>query len=72
MVFKSPYPDVTIPDVPLTHFVLERMQAYGDKPALIDGPTDRTLTYRQLAGAIRLVLPSLPALHILVPEGRTG
>jgi len=59
MIFTSPYADVTIPNVPLTHFVLERIQAYGDKPALIDGPTDRTLTYRQLAGAIRLVASSL-------------
>jgi acyl-CoA synthetase (AMP-forming)/AMP-acid ligase II len=59
MIFKSPYQDVTIPNVPLTHFVLERMQAYGDKPALIDGPTGRTLTYQQLGGAIRLVASSL-------------
>ncbi|MFL5803297.1 MAG: 4-coumarate--CoA ligase family protein [Roseiflexaceae bacterium] len=59
MLFNSPYADVEIPNVPLTPFVLERMQAYGDKPALIDGPTDRTLTYRQLAGAIRLVASSL-------------
>jgi len=59
MIFKSPYADVTIPNVPLTHFVLERMHLFGDKPALIDGPTGRTLTYRQLTGAIRLVASSL-------------
>jgi acyl-CoA synthetase (AMP-forming)/AMP-acid ligase II len=59
MMFKSPYADVDIPNVPLTQFVLERMQAYGHHPALIDGPTDRTLTYRQLSGAIRLVASSL-------------
>jgi acyl-CoA synthetase (AMP-forming)/AMP-acid ligase II len=59
MIFKSPYADVDIPNVPLSQFVLERMDAYGDKPALIDGATDRTLTYRQLSGAIRLVASSL-------------
>jgi len=59
VIFKSPYPDVEIPDVPLTHFLLERIQPYRDKPALIDGPSGRTLTYGQLAGAIRLVASSL-------------
>lgn len=59
MIFNSPYPDVDIPNAPLTHYVLERMKVFGDKPALIDGPTDRTLTYAQLGGAIRLVASSL-------------
>ncbi|HEX6384559.1 MAG TPA: 4-coumarate--CoA ligase family protein [Anaerolineae bacterium] len=59
MIFKSPYPDVEIPEVPLTHFLLERIQPYSDKPALIDGPSGRTLSYAQLAGAIRLVASSL-------------
>ena len=59
MIFKSPYPDVEIPNVPLTHYILERIQAFGDKPALIDGPSDRTITYAQLGGAIRLVASSL-------------
>lgn len=59
MIFKSPYPDVEIPDVSLTEFVLEKTQQYGDKPALIDGPSGRTITYAQLGGAIRLVASSL-------------
>jgi acyl-CoA synthetase (AMP-forming)/AMP-acid ligase II len=53
MIFRSPYPDVTIPEVSLTQFILEAAQAVPDKPALIDGPTGRTLTYRQFAGAVR-------------------
>lgn len=52
MIFKSPYPDVTIPDTALTPFVLQRAQELADKPALIEGPSGRTLTYGQLAGAI--------------------
>lgn len=59
MIFKSPYPDAVIPEKPLTHYLIERMAAYGDKPALIDGPTGRTITYAQLIGAIRLVASSL-------------
>jgi non-ribosomal peptide synthetase component E (peptide arylation enzyme) len=48
-----PYPDVAIPDLPLTPFVLELAGKLADKPVPIDGPTGRTLTYGQLAGAIR-------------------
>lgn len=61
MIFRSPYPDVTIPEVAFTPFVLERAQQLGDKPALIDGPTGRTLSYKQLAGAIQLVAAGLAA-----------
>ncbi len=59
MIFKSPYPDVEIPDVSLTDYVLSRTQQFGDKPALIDGPSGRTITYAQLGGAIRLIASSL-------------
>ncbi|MCC6602319.1 MAG: 4-coumarate--CoA ligase family protein [Anaerolineae bacterium] len=59
MIFKSPYPDVDIPDISLTEFVLSRTRQFGDKPALIDGPSGRTITYAQLGGAIRLVASSL-------------
>jgi acyl-CoA synthetase (AMP-forming)/AMP-acid ligase II len=53
MVFASPLPDVEIPEVALTGYVLARAAELGDKPALIDGPSGRTLTYAGLAGAIR-------------------
>ena len=59
MVFTSPFPDVAIPEVPLTQFLFEGAATRADKPALIDGPTGRTLTYGQLVGAIRLVASSL-------------
>lgn len=59
MIFKSPYPDVEIPNISLTEFVLEKTRQFGDKPALIDGPSGRTITYAQLGGAIRLVASSL-------------
>lgn len=59
MIFTSPYPNVDIPELPLTAYVIEQMKKYGDKPALIDGPTGRTITYQQLIGAIQLVASSL-------------
>lgn len=59
MAFASPYPDVDIPVLPLTQYMFAEAAARADKPALIDGPTGRTLTYGQLVGAIRLVAASL-------------
>jgi acyl-CoA synthetase (AMP-forming)/AMP-acid ligase II len=50
MVFRSPYGDVEIPNVSLPEFILAQATQWGDKPALIDGPSGRTLTYAQLAG----------------------
>jgi acyl-CoA synthetase (AMP-forming)/AMP-acid ligase II len=52
MIFTSPYPDVEVPAVGLTEFVLEHSAEYGDKPALIDGATGRTYTHAQTAAAI--------------------
>ena len=53
MVFASPLPDVEIPSVPLTGYVLENAAALGDKPALVDGASGRTITYSGLLAAVR-------------------
>ncbi len=58
-VFKSPHQDVDIPDIALHRFVLAGAVALGDKPALIDGPTGRTLTYAQLASGVDRVAAGL-------------
>ena len=52
MIFKSPYPDIAIPEVPLADFILERAPQFSAKPALIDGVTGRTLTYGELVAAV--------------------
>ncbi len=52
-IFRGPYPDVEIPDISLTRFVFERAGELGDKPAFVDGPTGRTLTYSGLSDAVR-------------------
>ena len=59
MIIKGPYSDVSIPDTALTPFVLHRAKELGDKPALIDGPSGRKLSYRQLADAISIVAHNL-------------
>ncbi len=59
MIFRSRYPDVSIPDLPLTPVVLQKAHQVGDQPALIDGPSGRTITYRQLAGGVRLAAAGL-------------
>lgn len=59
MIIKSPYPDVTIPETAFTPLVLHRARELGDKPALIEGPTGRTITYSQLEDQIRRVAASL-------------
>jgi acyl-CoA synthetase (AMP-forming)/AMP-acid ligase II len=59
MIYRSPHPEVAVPDVPLTPFVLQQVARWRDKPALIDGPTGRTLTYGELAQAIRSVARGL-------------
>ena len=59
MIFTSPYPDVDIPDTSLPTFVLAGADALGNKPALIDGPTGRTLSYADLARSVRQVATSL-------------
>src|SRR6478672_2420621 len=52
-IYRGPWPDIEIPDMPLGTFVLQRVQEQPDKAALIDDPSGRTLTYGQLAEGIR-------------------
>jgi acyl-CoA synthetase (AMP-forming)/AMP-acid ligase II len=53
VVYRSPLPDVDIPDVSLTSFVLERAASRSEKAALVDATSGRTLTYGELAEGIR-------------------
>jgi acyl-CoA synthetase (AMP-forming)/AMP-acid ligase II len=59
MIITSPYPDVAIPKVDITSYVLARAEELGDKPALIDGPTGRTITFAGLAKGIESVAAGL-------------
>jgi acyl-CoA synthetase (AMP-forming)/AMP-acid ligase II len=53
MIHSGPEPHVEIPDVDISTFVLERAEERSSKPALIDGPSGRVLTYAALAESVR-------------------
>jgi acyl-CoA synthetase (AMP-forming)/AMP-acid ligase II len=59
MIIKGPYPDVPIPETAFTPFVMHRAKELGDKPALIEGPTGRSVSYTQLADSISIVAHNL-------------
>ena len=61
MIYRSPFPDVDIATMSLPVFVLEHADRRSGKAALIDGPTGHTLTYAQLAGAIKRTATGLAA-----------
>jgi len=63
-IHRSPFPDVEIPDTPLTAFVLRRADEVPDRPALVDGPTGRTITYAELADAVARLAGGLAARGI--------
>ncbi len=52
---------ITIPDALLHDFVLQDAASRGDKPAIIDGASGRTLTYAALASGVERVAASLAA-----------
>ena len=61
MVYRSPFPEVDIPVVPLQDYLFEHAARWPDKAALVDGPTNRTLTYGQLQGAVQRTAAGLCA-----------
>ena len=64
MPFRSPYPDVNIPDQPLTDVVLGKAAERADDVALVDGITGRTLTFGGLLEQVRSVAAGLAELGI--------
>ena len=61
MIHHSPLPDVEIPDLPLTEYVLAGGAGQPDEPALIDGASGRVMTYGELEDAIRSLAGGLAA-----------
>jgi len=59
MIFRGPYPEATIPEVSLTDFVLQYADEVSNKPALIEGPSGRVITYSQFADSVRRVAAGL-------------
>lgn len=61
MIFRSRFPDVTIPDVSLTDYVFEHAERFSHLNALIDGPSGRRITYGELLALTRCVAAALTA-----------
>ena len=61
MIVRAPEPDREIPEIALTPFLLDGAAARGDKPAFIDGPSGRTITYAGWATAVRRAAAGLAA-----------
>ena len=59
--WRSDLPAVDDRAVPVPEFLFEHAARFGDKPALVDGPTGRALTYRQLADGVERVAAGLAA-----------
>jgi len=59
--WHSDLPAIDDPAVPVPEFLFEGASRFGDKPALVDGPTGRTLSYRQLADGVERVAAGLAA-----------
>jgi len=53
MIFRSADPEIFVPTLALPDFVMAQFATFGDRPAVIEGPTGRTLTYAQLRESIR-------------------
>jgi len=61
VIFKSPHPDVLIPDVALSPFVLGKADRLADKVAIVDAASGRSYTYRQIADGVRGLAAGLHA-----------
>lgn len=59
MAYKSLYPSVDIPSVPLSEFILRQAERRPGRTAIVDGLTGRTLTYGDLLSASTRVAAGL-------------
>ncbi len=64
MPYRSPYPDITVPEKSLFEMVLGGAAQRGDAKAMADGISGRTITYRELMDQIRRVAAGLAARGI--------
>ncbi|HEY6777684.1 MAG TPA: AMP-binding protein [Thermoleophilaceae bacterium] len=60
-IVRSPFPLPPIPETDLSSFALRHSPRLGDKPALIDAPSGRAISYRELAPLVRRAATGLAA-----------
>jgi len=61
IIHRSPLPDVELPELPVTEYVLRGADVYPDQPALIDGPSGRTYTFAELRDRVHRFAGGLAA-----------
>src|SRR5688572_1057349 len=61
MIFTSPHPPISVPDVSITDYVLRHAARLKNKAALIDGVTGRTYSYAELEQRIQQVAAGFAA-----------
>lgn len=59
MIFRSPFPDVEVPDVALHEYLFADIDEVADQPAMIDATTGLELTYAQLVDGMNRVATAL-------------
>jgi acyl-CoA synthetase (AMP-forming)/AMP-acid ligase II len=60
--WRSDLPATDDRSIPVPEFLFEHAARFGDKPALVEGPTGRTLSYRQLADGVERVAAGLASI----------
>jgi len=61
MIFRSPWPDIETSSGSISDAVLGAARRFGDKPAIIEGETGRTLTYSEFVRGTERVAAGLVA-----------
>ncbi len=61
MIYKSPRPQLRLPDGPLTRYVFEHRARYADRPAFIEPLTGKTLSYGATWAAVERTAGGLTA-----------
>src|SRR4029078_6729913 len=61
IIHRSPFPDVELPELPVTEDVLRGADVYPDQPALIDGPSGRMYTFAEVRDRVHRFAGGLAA-----------
>ncbi|MEZ4586539.1 MAG: 4-coumarate--CoA ligase family protein [Gemmatimonadales bacterium] len=61
MIHRSQFPDVPLPDQSVHGLLLDRLAELGDAPAVIDGPTGRSISFAQVGRLARRLASGLVA-----------
>jgi acyl-CoA synthetase (AMP-forming)/AMP-acid ligase II len=63
-IYRSPFPDIEVPDVTLTEYVLRGARDRGDKIAFLDATTGERVTFREIADEVDAAAGSLAGLGV--------